>query len=563
MKYAEQFLQETQALHHRRVYYIIVVGVAVMLLFSMLDYVLVPLLFQEFFIYRIIICVVGALLLVANFRDQDKRKSFIIGFLGYQCVGLMVLVMMLRMGGVASPYYVGLIVTMTIYTTIAPLTAVQAIVAGFSLIVCYCVTVIGFSNGLESQWLEFYNELFFLVCFVFIVATQSWADTASRRREFVLRMEEHELTGEINQQANKLELEVVKRTEEQKVLEERYRLLFNRMADSVVLLSEDGNILQANASFEEHFQSDLAKERSFCSLVKKEDLEDVNNNLMDLIQKGCAVSAFQVALLGKKRDYIDTEISGILLYRNGEKVGSQLVIRDITVRKILKRQLIESLRRVKQTESATILALAKLSEYRENSHGKHLERIREYCRILGTQLSQKEELQGLITPNYLHDIFHASILHDIGKVSIPDVILLKLSSLTEQEEEVLRQHTMVGGDLIKSMEEGNKKSGFLSMAKVIAYFHHEKWDGTGYPHGLKEREIPLAARIMSVVDAYEEMTAQPETQPHSHLEAVQRIISETGSSFDPMIVECFQATLAEFDVIRETFVDNKKEADYP
>src|SRR5690606_42108386 len=121
----------------------------------------------------------------------------------------------------------------------------------------------------------------------------------------------------------------------------------------------------------------------------------------------------------------------------------------------------------------------------------------------------------ILSPDFIQDIYHAAILHDIGKVSIPDALWEKRHSLTALEEAKIRSHTIVGGDVIKKMEESGQENSFLSMAKDIAYFHHERWDGNGFPHGLKEDEIPLAARIMAVADTYEELTADCKAQDNT------------------------------------------------
>ncbi len=555
MKYAEQYRQDLLTLHHHRVYYIILVGMVMMLVFSILDYKVASEYFAEFSLYRLAACGFGVLLLLLNYRDTKKEKALFIGFFGYICVGIFILIMILRMGGIASPYYVGLIVTMTIYTAIAPLTVVQTLLAGFSLVGIYCVAMLVFTSILADQLIDFFGNLFFLICFVFIAATQSWADTTARRREFLLRMQQNELADELTHHADILEVEVEKRTEEHKVSEKRYRLLFNRIADAVVLVNRQGDVLQCNASFQRYYSEKSNEKRSFFNSVREKDREEVKNNLLDVVAGGEPVSAFQISLLSKGITTIDTEISGTMLQREGKSIGVQLVIRDITTREYLKTRLVESLKEVRKTESATILALAKLSESRDLTPGNHLERIREYCRIIGRELSLKSELRGAITPAFLYDLYHASILYDIGKVSIPDTILNKSTPLTSQEEEVVHHHTLVGGDVIRSMEEGSQEGGFLSMAKVIAYFHHEQWDGKGYPHGLKEREIPLAARIMAVVDAYEEMTATgSEEHVLSHSEAAKRIMEGSGHQFDPMIVEAFAASLDEFDLMRQEFI---------
>jgi response regulator RpfG family c-di-GMP phosphodiesterase len=233
-----------------------------------------------------------------------------------------------------------------------------------------------------------------------------------------------------------------------------------------------------------------------------------------------------------------------------------LVIRDIGIRKQLEKELLASLDKVRRTENAAILALAKLSEFREVTPGHHLERIREYCRLLATELAVRSELQDLITPEYILNLYQGVILHDIGKVAIADEILLKKGALTSREEEILRHHAVTGGSVIKAMEEEAQGSGFLSLAKNIAYFHHERWDGKGYPFGLKGEAIPLEARIMAVADAYEEVTATIEPEKMlTHQQAVEWIVSSAGHQLDPMIVEVFVRRQEEFERLRGSLAE--------
>ncbi len=159
-----------------------------------------------------------------------------------------------------------------------------------------------------------------------------------------------------------------------------------------------------------------------------------------------------------------------------------------------------------------------------------------------------------MTPTYIEDIYHASILHDIGKVAIPDEYMAGDAPRAEYEKDLIRRHTLIGGDVIREMEEESQGSGFLSMAKHIAYFHHERWDGEGYPYGLSKREIPLAARIVAIADAYEDMTALvPQGGAEVHNNTVDYITKKSGTQFDPHIVENFLSIQADFDHIRSTF----------
>ena len=550
------FRQENLVLHHHRVYFILLVGIAMMLLFAVLDYILVPEHFSEFLRYRLFACAFGGLLLGLNYHDQEHRKAWVIGFAGYICAGVVILLMIMRMGGVSSPYYVGLIVVMTMYTAIAPLTVVQTLISGLFLVCIYLVAMFFHDSLTPYQLLSLFSNLFFMVCFVCIAATQSWADTTARSRECQLRNEEDRAARELALHADILEIEVKRRAAEQAASEKRFQLLYESIADGVVLVNRRGEVLQANASYQRLFGNGGG--RGFLGTVNGDDRERAERMLTDVLEREAPVSGCQMTLEDRKGAVVEVEISGVLLRRAGKVLGVQLVVRDIGIRKHLEAVLIQSLKKVKQTENAAILALAKLSEYRDITPGNHLERIREYCRILAVELSRRAEFQEEITPEYLQNLHQGAILHDIGKVAIADDILGKSGALSDQEEEMLRNHTLKGGDVIKAMEEEAGGSGFLALAKSIAYFHHERWDGNGYPYGLRGEEIPLAARIMSLADAYEELTiALGGNSAFSHQEAQETIVRSAGARFDPVVVEAFVAGQRAFDEIRVQLAEHR------
>ncbi len=548
--------QELQDLHHRRVYYILLAGGLIMPFFSLLDLVIVPDLAGEFLICRLLVILAGLLLFAFNYRDSDKKYPLATGFLGFFCVVLAILAMIHRMGGLSSPYYVGLILTMTIYAVLAPLTYWQTLISGFIPVLLYLVTVQFTKATYDHFYLEVFSNLFFMISFVFIVATQSWADTKARKHEFQLRIEENEATKQLSRQAEILEAEVETRSREQAASEKRHQLLFDQIADDVVFINHDGAILQSNKNFDRHYASEgSAVGMTLYDISLQRDHDDIRNLFATLISTRQPITHHQLFLLQKDGTLTEAEINGNLLLRDQVIIGILLVIRDISTRKEMERKFIQSLELRKKTETAAILALAKLSEFRDIAVGNHLERIREYCRILALELSLYAELADVVTSAYIEDIYHASILHDIGKVAIPDSYLFPEKVLLEHEKDLIRRHTSIGGDIIGEMEVENKGSGFLDMAKLIAYFHHERWDGQGYPYRLMQGQIPLAARIMALADTYEEMTAATPEKPEvsSHAEAKKYILDNSGLRYDPMVVKAFLAKESEFEAIKEKY----------
>lgn len=201
-------------------------------------------------------------------------------------------------------------------------------------------------------------------------------------------------------------------------------------------------------------------------------------------------------------------------------------------------------------QRVAILALAKLTEYRDNETGRHLERINQYCRILGEALSRQEKSTHYLTGEYINDLCLSSILHDIGKVGIPDHVLLKPGKLSDEEFELIKHHTLIGGDVLSETEKLNDGRTFLTIGKMVAYHHHEKWDGSGYPHGLRGDDIPLSARIVAVADVYDAlMSDRPYKKAFTHEKAVEIIVEGRGRHFDPVLVDAFLSAENEFRAV--------------
>lgn len=206
--------------------------------------------------------------------------------------------------------------------------------------------------------------------------------------------------------------------------------------------------------------------------------------------------------------------------------------------------------------NALIFGLAKLADYRDTDTGAHLERIGLYARILANAVDHKhEEING----KWIDRIVLASSLHDIGKVGIPDSILLKPGRLTPEEREVMEKHTLIGADTLLAIRAKIGGDEFIDMGVEIALQHHEKWDGTGYPFGLKDNDISLAARIVAIADFYDAVTSKRVYKDAmSHEETSKLIRDLRGTHFDPEIVDAFFENEAEFNAIR---VHNQHESD--
>ena len=198
------------------------------------------------------------------------------------------------------------------------------------------------------------------------------------------------------------------------------------------------------------------------------------------------------------------------------------------------------LRQIEDERRNMVLALATLTESKDYETGSHLDNIAANSRLIAMGLSFTRKYEKLITTDFINMIEAASKLHDIGKIAISDRILQKEGHLNERERQIMMTHTTAGIDALKKIYSDNMENGFIRMAMDIAHYHHEKWNGKGYPSGLKGTQIPLAARIMAVVDAYDALVSERCYKPaFSHVGAVHIIKAEAGISFDPDVVDIF------------------------
>ncbi len=199
-----------------------------------------------------------------------------------------------------------------------------------------------------------------------------------------------------------------------------------------------------------------------------------------------------------------------------------------------------------RTREAIFSSMAVLSEFRDRETGEHILRTRLYVKLLLENLPGERPF----SQRAISLIASSAILHDIGKVGIPDTILLKPGKLTESEFEVMKTHTLLGARAIAQTQRSMQNDSFLSFAKEIAEFHHERWDGTGYPYGLSGGEIPLTARVMAIADVYDALRSErPYKEASPHGAAVSVIMHEAGSHFDPNVTGVFWDIRDEFERI--------------
>lgn len=200
----------------------------------------------------------------------------------------------------------------------------------------------------------------------------------------------------------------------------------------------------------------------------------------------------------------------------------------------------QKIRETSEAQSATIFAMAKLAESRDEDTGGHLERVREYCRELAKNLRSHSSYSDHITAEFIDCIQHAAPLHDIGKVAIPDSILQKPGKLTPEEFEAMKSHTVIGADTLQLVFNSYPGNMFIGMGIEIALYHHERWDGSGYPDGLVGKNIPLPARIMALADVYDALRSDRcYRKGLTHDQARTIILEGDGKHFDPEVVMAF------------------------
>jgi len=203
-----------------------------------------------------------------------------------------------------------------------------------------------------------------------------------------------------------------------------------------------------------------------------------------------------------------------------------------------------------ETRDVAIFTMAKLAESRDPETGAHLERMRDYAHVLAQHVCEKPAHRGRLEPDFARLIYLTSPLHDIGKVGIPDCVLLKPGGLSDREFEVMKTHTTIGAATLDMAVRQYPEVHFLQLARDIALTHHERFDGSGYPSGLAETDIPLCGRIVALADVYDALTSKRiYKDAFSHDLARSMILEESGTHFDPDVVDSFVANEEKFVAI--------------
>lgn len=258
-------------------------------------------------------------------------------------------------------------------------------------------------------------------------------------------------------------------------------------------------------------------------------------------------------------DYITKPINPAILFA---RVDTHLTLKRTQDELKAKNQYLEEevekrTQEISVIQDVTIMAMGSLAEMRDNETGNHIRRTQYYIKILAEYLVKKGMYKDILTPENINLLFKSAPLHDIGKIGIPDRILLKPGRLTPEEFEIMKEHTTIGRDALIAAESLlDVESSFLRFAREIVYSHHEWWNGKGYPQGLKGEEIPLSARLMAIADVYDATRSKRiYKEAKDHKTALSEILTERGTHFDPAIIDAFEAVEKEFERIAATFKD--------
>ena len=231
-----------------------------------------------------------------------------------------------------------------------------------------------------------------------------------------------------------------------------------------------------------------------------------------------------------------------------------------TYRDSLEELVQERTKEISQMQEATIQILAALAESRNPGSLGHIVRVQKFIKLLALRLKNHSRFSHFLNDYNIDLLYKTSPLHDIGKVGIPDNILLKAGKLNHIEYECIKKHPIFGHDALLHAEKQVGHNSFLSMAREMAHFHQERWDGSGYPQGLKGDEIPISARLLAIVDVYDSLISKRVYKsPKSHFEAVQLIMDQRGKHFDPDIADAFFGLKDKFKEIAIKYADYDEE----
>jgi PAS domain S-box-containing protein len=281
------------------------------------------------------------------------------------------------------------------------------------------------------------------------------------------------------------------------------------------------------------FKDPMLREKLVGSIETLHSLRDVEASM--ITKKGSTITGvFNVDLI-----YLENELC---LMTSMIDISERIVKEDKfkTYNKQLEGIVSVKVKEIAEAQLATITALSNITESRDTDTGSHVERLKAGCRIIAEKLSTHADFKEIITHDFISKIQYASVVHDIGKVGIKDSILLKPGKLTAEEFEEIKQHPIIGANVLKLVHKTYPGNAYIEMGIEIAESHHEKWDGTGYPYHLSGDKIPLSAQILAICDVYDALRSKrPYKEAMNHQDSLKELLLGKGKHFNPIIVETF------------------------
>ena len=336
---------------------------------------------------------------------------------------------------------------------------------------------------------------------------------------------------------------------------QRMSKVFMDAIDSILIEDLDGLVIDMNQEVERSYgwtREDLIG-RPIKTIVPPKRHSQADE-LLSRCKAGEEVRNIEGLRWTRDKETVPVLLTLFMLKSDGGKpVGIATIAKDIT-------KLKEAEEEIALTQDVTIESMGTLAEYRDPETGGHIKRTRSYIRMLATHLMNHPKYKETLDEATIELLYKSAPLHDIGKVAIPDNILLKAGKLTDEEFEIMKKHTNYGMEVIAVQEEKLGIDSFLHLAREIAATHQEKWDGTGYPGGLKGEEIPVSGRLMALADVYDALISKRVYKPSfPHKKAVEIISEGKGTHFDPDMVEAFLELEGEFRKIALEHADFEEE----
>ena len=343
-----------------------------------------------------------------------------------------------------------------------------------------------------------------------------------------------------------------------KIYEEKTRLLskvFMDSTDPIIIEDTNGNVVELN------HETELVYAWSRKELKGKPIKTIVPlqcHKQADRLLKQC-LAGEKVKNIEGQRCTKSGKLIPVLLTLSALKDEDKNTIAVATIAKDIT-QLKHAETLIKLTQVATIESMGTLAEYRDPETGGHIKRTKEYVKLLAGALREHSTFHDYFDQKTIESLYKSAPLHDIGKVGVKDSILLKPGKLTDEEFDEMKKHTIYGQNTISSLEKVLGPGSFLHLAGEIAAYHHERWDGTGYPYHLKGNEIPVSARLMAIADVYDALISRRVYKPpFSHDKAVEIMRNGQGSHFDPDMLDVFLVLENEFREIALKFADCDEE----